>query len=221
MHHVSRDRIARRSRPRGRGNGLPARKRRLTAFPARTWALIARIATRLSRIWCGRQASRARIASSLLRVAPSTDKGPSSSRSARSRSRGPGQVVTRWVKKSRAAVLPRSEEVEGDRCYADLASVPAPVETVIIATHPEVTPDVVRECAELGIRRVWMHRSFGDGNVSEEAVRICREHGIAVIPGACPLMFCRSADLGHRCMRWWLGVRGGLPEPEAAGHREV
>ena len=92
---------------------------------------------------------------------------------------------------------------------------------LILLLRPEKTFDVVRECAELGIRRVWMHRSFGDGNVSEEAVRICREHGIAVIPGACPLMFCRSADLGHRCMRWWLGVRGGLPEPEAAGHREV
>jgi predicted CoA-binding protein len=118
-------------------------------------------------------------------------------------------------------VNPSAEEVEGDRCYADLASVPAPVETVIIATHPEVTPDVVRECVELGIRRVWMHRSFGDGSVSEEAVRICREHGIALIPGACPLMFCKSADLGHRCIRWWLGTRGRLPKPESAGHREV
>lgn len=111
-------------------------------------------------------------------------------------------------------VNPSAEEVEGDPCYPDLASIPDRIEAVVVATHPSVTPDVVRECADLGISRVWMHRSFGTGSVSEEAVRLCRERGIAVIPGACPMMFCKTADVGHRCMRWWLGVRGRLPTPE-------
>jgi hypothetical protein len=56
-----------------------------------------------------------------------------------------------------------------------------------------------------------MHRSFGAGSVSKTAVQFCHEHGIAVIPGGCPMMFCRPVDFGHRCMRWVLTLNGGLP----------
>lgn len=109
------------------------------------------------------------------------------------------------------AVNPRAEAVEGAPCFADLAAIPGGVDAVVIATPPAAAPELVRQCAELGIRRVWMHRSFGRGSVSDEAVQLAREHGIAVIPGACPMMYCQPVDLGHRCMRWMLKVSGGLP----------
>ena len=35
---------------------------------------------------------------------------------------------------------------------------------------------------------------------------------LSSIPGACPMMFGPGADFGHRCMRWVLGVTGGLPK---------
>jgi hypothetical protein len=41
---------------------------------------------------------------------------------------------------------------------------------------------------------------------------MCRENGINVIPGGCPLMYGQTADFGHKCMRWILGVTGGLPK---------
>ena len=55
---------------------------------------------------------------------------------------------------------------------------------------------------------------FGKGNssVSDAAVAYCREHDIDVIAGGCPLMFGEGADVGHKCMRWILGVTGGLPK---------
>ena len=111
------------------------------------------------------------------------------------------------------AVNPKTDEVEGDRCYPNLAAIPGGVDAVLLATHPEVAAEVVRECGELGIGRVWMHRSFGQGSVSEEAVALCREHGIRVIPGACPMMYVQPVDVGHRCIRWVLGITGGLPKP--------
>jgi hypothetical protein len=40
----------------------------------------------------------------------------------------------------------------------------------------------------------------GMTSVSQEAVQLCREHGIAVIPGSCPNQFLNS-DFGHRAMR--------------------
>ncbi len=111
------------------------------------------------------------------------------------------------------AVNPNAEEVEGDACYADLKSVPGGVEAAMIVTTPQVADDVVHECADLGIDRVWMHRSFGKGSVSPAAEAFCRERGIAVIAGGCPNMFLPGTDFGHKCMKWMLKVTGGLPKP--------
>lgn len=109
------------------------------------------------------------------------------------------------------AINPRAEEVEGDRCYPSLGALPVKVGGVVIATPPEAAEEIVGECAELGIGRVWMHRSFGRGSVSEAAVARGRREGIAVLAGGCPMMFCEPVDLGHRCMRWILGLTGRLP----------
>jgi len=110
------------------------------------------------------------------------------------------------------AVNPNVDEVEGDTCYHDLKSISGGVDAVVIATAPEVTEAVVRECSEQGIARVWMHRSFGKGSVSEQAVAFCRENGITAIAGGCPMMFLPGTDFGHRCMRWVLSLTGGLPK---------
>ncbi|HSN67774.1 MAG TPA: CoA-binding protein [Thermoanaerobaculia bacterium] len=102
------------------------------------------------------------------------------------------------------AVNPNGGEIEGDRAWETIASIPGGVEGVVIATHPAVAAKIVRECAALGIRRVWMHRSVGGGSVDDAAVQLARDLGIAVIPGSCPLMFCEPVDFPHKCMRWVL-----------------
>jgi predicted CoA-binding protein len=108
-------------------------------------------------------------------------------------------------------VNPNADEVEGVQCYPDVGSVPQPLDGVVIATHPRASADVVRQCIDAGVTRVWLHRSFGGGSVSEEALRLCGEHGIACIEGGCPLMFAEPVDIAHRCMRWWLQRRGRVP----------
>ena len=101
------------------------------------------------------------------------------------------------------AVNPNATQVEGDRCYPDLKSIPGGVEAVVIATRPELALDTMRECADLGIRHVWMHRGPGLGSVSAAATELGRQHGITVIDGGCPLMFAPTADFGHRLMRFF------------------
>ena len=110
------------------------------------------------------------------------------------------------------AVNPSADEVEGDACYHELKSIPDGVDAVVIATTPKVAETVVGDCAVLGISRVWIHRSFGRGSISEKAVDFCRDNDITVIAGGCPKMFLPKADFGHRCMRWILNVTGGLPK---------
>lgn len=112
------------------------------------------------------------------------------------------------------AVNPNAEEVEGDPCYPSLADVPEKIDGVVVATPPSAAGSVVRECRDLGIQRVWMHRSFGQGSVSDEAVEICQEAGIALIPGSCPMMHLEPVDLAHKCFRWFLGFTGKMPSPQ-------
>jgi predicted CoA-binding protein len=108
-------------------------------------------------------------------------------------------------------VNPRAPEVEGVKSYPDLISLPGPVDGVVVASPPAASAQLVRECAERGIRQVWFHRSFGSGSVSDEAVHECERLGISCIVGGCPLMFCEPVDLGHKCMKWWLQRKGRVP----------
>lgn len=127
----------------------------------------------------------------------------------------PANAIYKRLKSSGYEVLPinpSAAEVEGVPCYRDLASAPGPIDGVMIVTSPRASLEVVRQCAELGIRRVWFHRSIGEGSVSEDAVRECAARGIEAIVGGCPLMFCEPIDLGHKCMRWWFQRQGRVPK---------
>jgi predicted CoA-binding protein len=107
-----------------------------------------------------------------------------------------------------SAVNPRITSFEGDPCYPDLKSIPERPDAVFILTNPKITEQLVQQCAELGIPRIWMHCMMGTKpglasgmtSVSQDAVQMCRDHGISVIPGSCPNQFLKP-DFGHKLMR--------------------
>jgi predicted CoA-binding protein len=127
-----------------------------------------------------------------------------------------GNLIYHRLRRTGHEVFPVNPHIptfEGDRCYPDVRSIPGGVDGVVIVTRPEATQRIVRDCGDAGVRRVWMHQSLGKGSssVSPEAIEYCRQHGIGVIAGACPMMFGPGVDFGHTCMRWMLRVTGGLP----------
>jgi hypothetical protein len=69
----------------------------------------------------------------------------------------------------------------------------------------------MRQCADVGIKQVWMHRGPGAGSVSDAAAEYGRQHGITVIDGGCPLMFDPTADTGHKVMRLLFTMTGRVP----------
>ena len=133
-------------------------------------------------------------------------------------SRDANQAANAVYKKLRGAgyqvfaLNPNAAEVEADACYPDLKALPEKVDGIVISTPLEAADQIVRQCAEAGVSRVWLHRSFGTGSVSPAAVKFCEENNISVIAGGCPMMFCKPVDFGHTCMRWMLRVTGGLPK---------
>jgi predicted CoA-binding protein len=108
-------------------------------------------------------------------------------------------------------INPLATRVEAVECFPDLLSVPGAVDALMVVTPPSAAAHLVRQAAQRGIRHVWFHRSFGQGSVSQDAIRACAEANIRPIVGGCPLMFLGPIDVGHRCMHWWLARRHLVP----------
>ncbi len=113
------------------------------------------------------------------------------------------------------AVNPRLTAFDGDPCYPDLKALPEKPDGVFILANPKVTDEIVQQCIDLGIPRVWMHCMMGTKpglganatSVSLAAVDLARKNGIAVIPGTCPAQHLKP-DVGHAMMRVIFGTLG-------------
>ena len=110
------------------------------------------------------------------------------------------------------AVNPNISSFEGDVCYPDVQSIPGGVDGVVIVTRPEITERIVHDCEAAHVPRVWMHESLAKGSsVSSAGAEYCRQRGITVIAGACPMLFGEGVDFGHTCMRWLMNFSGRMP----------
>ena len=109
------------------------------------------------------------------------------------------------------AVNPNATEIGGRTAYPSLAAIPGGVDAVVIATAAPRALDTMKEAVDLGITRVWMHRSIDAGSVSDDATAYGREHGVQVIDGGCPLMFDPVSDGGHKFMCRLLTLFGKVP----------
>jgi len=109
-------------------------------------------------------------------------------------------------------VNPAAEELEGSRCFARVQDINPSADGALIMTSPRDTERVVRDCAEAGIRRVWMHRGGGQGAVSEAAVNFCRTKSMRLVEGYCPFMFLSQTGFVHRVHGFVLKLVGGYPD---------
>jgi predicted CoA-binding protein len=87
-------------------------------------------------------------------------------------------------------VNPGEAEIEGVKCVASVADLPAEVTSISMITPPRITEQVVIQAAAKGIKNIWMQ----PGAESPQAIALCREQGINVIAdGSCILVV-----LGYR-----------------------
>ena len=141
--------------------------------------------------------------------------------------RQPANLVYRRLRDAGHEVFPvnpHADALEGDAAFASVRDIPGGVDGVVVVTTPGVAVRVVADCVTAGVPRVWLHRGIGPGSSSDTAVALCREHGIAVIPGGCPNMFAATSDPGHRCLRLLLQAGGRIPRmlpDEAAADRSA
>jgi predicted CoA-binding protein len=94
-----------------------------------------------------------------------------------------------------------AERIEGDPAVPSVADLPDGVGAIVVMLPADDALEVVRQAIDRGIPRVWLHRGIGRGADSPEAVAACREAGVAVVDGACPLMFVEPVGGFHRFHR--------------------
>ena len=108
-------------------------------------------------------------------------------------------------------VHPGVAEIDGEKCFARLQEIDPPPDGALLLTAPGVTDQVVRDCAEAGIGRVWMYRAGGTGAVSADALGFCAAKGISVVPGECPFMFLPGTPWFHRLHGLVKKITGAYP----------
>jgi predicted CoA-binding protein len=114
-------------------------------------------------------------------------------------------------------VHPQLKEVEGTKCYRSLNDLPEKVKNLILVVQPQATEEIIREINPAKIKRVWMHKGAGSGSSSPKAIQECREKGIEVVYGFCPMMFLAHTGI-HRFHLWMRKTFGKIPQ-EAAGFK--
>ena len=86
-------------------------------------------------------------------------------------------------------VNPNATEIMGKRSFPHVQDIQPPVDAALLMTTPAISETVVTDCAQAGVRQIWLYRATGEGAVSAKALEICQQHGMKVIPGECPFMF--------------------------------
>lgn len=100
------------------------------------------------------------------------------------KSERPSFIVASYLKEQGYKVIPVNHQVEeilGETCYPDLASIPDPVEVVDVFRRPEEVPAIVEQAIKKGAKAVWMQ----EGVVNEQAAARAREAGLIVVMDKC------------------------------------
>ncbi|MBT8102946.1 MAG: CoA-binding protein [Gammaproteobacteria bacterium] len=96
----------------------------------------------------------------------------------------PSNSVARYLLDHRFEVIPVNpnfDEILGQKCYPDLASIPTPVDIVDVFRRVEHIPQLVDDAITISARVVWMQL----GIVHEEAAQKARDAGLEVVMDRC------------------------------------
>jgi len=78
-------------------------------------------------------------------------------------------------------VNPGTPEIQGQKTYADLESIPLKIDVVQVFRKPEDVPPVVEQAIKAGARFVWMQ----EGVINQEAADRAETAGLGVVMDRC------------------------------------
>ena len=107
-------------------------------------------------------------------------------------------------------VNPHGGTVGDQPLYRRVNDIPGGVDGVVVVTSPAHALEVMQDCQQANVKRVWLHDNcLLPGSSSPEAVAFGASHGFSVIANGCPMMHLHP-DPVHACMHWVLKKTGHL-----------
>jgi len=101
-------------------------------------------------------------------------------------------------------VDPSVKEIEGDRAFPDLQSLPAKVEALVLEVPKDETRDWIARAAAAGIKDVWIHMH----RETPEALALAKENGMNVRSGTCAVMYLTPQLTYHSIHKWIMKLAG-------------
>ena len=128
--------------------------------------------------------------------------------------KGFGTMLWQEFRQRRYEAVPvnrQATEIDGQPCFAKVQDIKPPVDGVLIMTPKGETDKIVADCAEAGVKHVWMYGGMAPGAATPTAVAFCKEKGISVVEGLCPYMFLSGTPAFHGPHRFWKKLTGSYP----------
>ncbi len=98
------------------------------------------------------------------------------------------------------AIDPSVEEIEGEKTFKDLSSLPQKVDGVVLEVPKTETESWIANAADAGIRDVWIHME----RETPEALELAKQKGMNVRTGTCAVMYVTPGFSYHAIHR---GIR--------------
>jgi len=100
-----------------------------------------------------------------------------------------GNMIYKKLKKFGYTVYPVNpnfEEIEGDKCYKDLSSLPEVPEVIDMVVSPKRGAEVIEEAAKVGVKNIWLQPGTYDNKIMD----LIEEKGLNAVQ-ACVLVALR------------------------------
>jgi len=122
-----------------------------------------------------------------------------------------GRTVYDELKNKGFSVLPVNDHIDdldGAKCYRDIASLPQDVNAAVLLTQKPKTLEAVKQCLDKGIKNIWVQQ----GSHTNEVLDFARNNKVNMIHGKCIMMFSEPVASVHKFHRGIMKFFGRLPK---------
>lgn len=109
-------------------------------------------------------------------------------------------------------VNPLAEEIGEKKSYKSVKDISPKPERVIMLLPADKTEQAMIDCAEAGIKDVWMHNHLMKGVQNTKAIYQAEKNGMNLITGFCPMMFLENGMFLHKLHGGIFKLLGAYPQ---------
>lgn len=101
-------------------------------------------------------------------------------------------------------VNPNMDQIDGDKCYANLSELSGKVDGIIVCVSPQKASQVVQDAAAAGITKIWLQQGASSNAVTKTA----HDLGLDPVTGKCILMYAGEVNSVHNFHRFFAKLFG-------------